>query len=107
MSNRIYDFIKTVTSSGTAVALSSTNLKVNTAIVQAEHDNTRYILVGGATALYSTGRGISLGVPVADTTPPSVVFSSSRDGSNEVDLNDIYIDAETNGDGVKVVYTLA
>lgn len=106
MANRVGVFITTVTTSGTQVRLSTSDLLVHTAIVQAEHDNTGYIVVGGADVDYATGLGISLGVPAADGTPPSVVFSSSRPGSREVNLADIWIDAETNGDGVKVMYSL-
>lgn len=104
MANRIGSFLKVVTTSGTQVALSATSLKVHTAVIQVEHDNTGYMAVGDSAVDFATGLGIILGVPVADQTPASVVFSSSRNGSNEVELADIYIDSEVNGDGVKVVW---
>jgi len=107
MANRIGVFIKTVTTSGTQVALSTTVGKVHTAIVQAEADNTGTITVGDSSADSATGLGITLGIPSAGGTPASVVFSSSREGSQEVDLADIFIDSSVNGDGVKVVYTKA
>ena len=105
MANRIGAFLKTVTTSGTQVQLSTTSLKVHTAIVQAEADNTGTITVGDSAADSATGLGVTLGIPTAGGTPASVVFSSSRDGSNEVELADIWIDSSVNGDGVKVVWT--
>ena len=105
MSNRIGCFVKNVTASGTQVRLSDVSLKVHTAIVQAKRTNTGYTMVGDETTDYGTFLGVQLGEPAAGSTPASVVFSSSREGSNEVELFDIWIDAEVNGEGVSVTYT--
>jgi len=106
MANRVKCFLKTVTTSGTQVQLSTTDLKVATAIIQAEHDNTGTITVGDDAADSATGLGITLGIPAAGGTPASVVATSSRPGSAEVNLADFWIDCSVNGDGVKVLYTL-
>jgi hypothetical protein len=107
MSNRIGNFLKTVTTGGTAVALSATSLKVNTATVQAKGDNSGYLQVGSSTVLYSSGEGVRLGIPAANSTPASIVFSSTRDGANEVELADIFIDVSVNGEGATVTWTKA
>lgn len=107
MSNRIGSFTTTVTTSGTQVQLSTTVGKVNTVIVQAKRTNTGYTAVGDSTADYATMLGIQLGEPALGATPASVTFSSSREGANEVDLADIWVDAEVNGEGVSVTYTKA
>ena len=104
MANRIGAFITTVTTSGTQVRLSTTSLKVNTAVIQVEADNTGTITVGDSAADSATGLGITLGIPAAGTTPPSVVFTSGHNGGNDVELMDIWIDCSVNGDGVKVVW---
>lgn len=107
MSNRVGSFTKDVATSGTQLQLSSTSLKVNSAIVQAKRTNTGYIAVGGENADYATFLGVQLGEPAAGSTPASVLFSSSRDGANEVELADIWVDCEVNGEGVSVTWTKA
>ena len=107
MANRIGSFTKTVATSGTQLQLSTTVGKVNTVIVQALRTNTGYVAVGDSTADYATMIGVQLGEPTTGSTPASVVFSSSREGSNEVDLSDIWVDVEVNGEGVSVTWTRA
>lgn len=101
MANRFFTFNKTVAATGTQEPLSATPLRVAVAIIQTLRTNTGYITVGALDADYATNIGVNLGVPVADSTPPSIVFRSTRE-ANEVDLAKFYIDAETNGDGVSV-----
>lgn len=107
MANRIGTFTKTVTTAGTAVALSSTTLKVSAVVVQALATNTGYIHVGDSTVLAASLLGARLGIPSAGSTPASVVFSSAHFGGNDVNLEDFYIDSTVNGEGVSVTWTKA
>lgn len=107
MSNRIGTFTKTVTTAGTRVALSSTDLKVSAVLVQALSTNTGFIHVGDVTVLASTLLGVRLGIPSSGSTPASVTFSSAHFGGNDVNLADFYIDSTVNGEGVSVTWTKA
>lgn len=106
MANRNFVFTKTVAVSGTQEPLKPTRQLVACAVVQCLKGNTGYVTVGDAAADYAGNLGINLGVPSANSTPASAVFSSTRE-VNEVDLNAIYIDVQTGGNGVVVYCTEA
>lgn len=88
-------FIKTVASAGTAEALKSSEFRVESAVIMAEGDNTGNIYIGGS-GIDSTGHYLAAGEIF--TLPPT------KDGKEDHDLNKIYIDADTNGEGVVVTY---
>lgn len=82
---------KVVTTGGTQVPLSATILIVGHegAFLQADKDNTNYIYMGGS-GVDNTYPALS----AAQTTPIPV----------GTDLSNIWIDADTDGEGVAVLY---
>jgi len=90
----------TVTTAGTRVQINSgTLLRCTSCVLQAHEDNTGKIYIGDADV--AAGRGIALA--------PDAVFAygadqSGRPGGEEFDLASIYVDAETNGNKVKILY---
>ena len=85
-----------VAAAGTAVALSSTQITAAWVFIQAKADNTGKIHVGGS-AVSSTSKMVELSPTDGFTFPtPSV--------PNIYDLQEIFIDADTNDDGVWVGY---
>ena len=78
---------KTVTASGTAEALSSSR-RVKSVTVVAKTGNTGQVYVGGSDVAITTNDGLAPG-------------DALEVGSEEwLDLNDIYVDVDTNGEGV-------
>ena len=78
---------KTVTASGTAEALSSSR-RVKSVTVVAKTGNTGQVYVGGSDVAITTNDGLTPG-------------DALEVGSEEwLDLNDIYVDVDTNGEGV-------
>lgn len=93
---------KTVTTSGTRVALSATPLKFVSALVQVKENNTGKIFVGDDTVVATAGgKHIVLEIPQATVTPPSIRIDSPND-YDLADLADIFIDAGVNGEGVNI-----
>lgn len=89
----IADGRQTVTTAGTAVQLSATSTKCKKIVITAETDNTNPVVVGGSTvvAALATRRGQPL--------------FPAQTGIFHVDnLNKLYIDAITNGEGVSYAY---
>jgi len=84
---------KTVTTAGTAVALSATSTKDKRLTVQALSDNTNDVQVGASTvvAAEATQRGIRL--------PNYASYEY-----HGVNLSEIYIDSVSDGDGVTFAY---
>lgn len=87
----IRDGSKTVTTAGTAEALSSSSVKVVWVTIQAKLDNTGYIYVGASTV--SSTRGIVL------QAGDSFTFQTVE-RRYTYDLSKIYIDASVSGEGV-------
>jgi len=89
---------KTVTSAGTAEALSTTNESYTTITMCAETDNTGVIVVGnsGVIASLSTRTGIPLDA--------SDCYTIAKGNSSGSFLRDIYIDSTVSGDGVTFQY---
>lgn len=86
---QIADGRAVVTTPGTAVPLSTSAIEITAVTVCAEIDNTGYVTVGGATVVNSltTRRGIPLAAGDTQT------FSTNL-------LGNVWIDAQTAGDGV-------
>lgn len=95
---------KTVTTAGTEIAVSSTDLYVTTVYFEALSTNTGVIFVGDlnvTSTLYMTrlaaGAGFSLSVP-------SPIMPGSSSGGNELNLKHLYVDCSVNGEKVQVSY---
>lgn len=87
--SRIFDGRKTVTSAGTAEALSATSTEFNELTVCAETDNTGVIAVGETPiAALATRQGVPL--------LAGDCYSVTRPSN----LSTVYIDTTVNGDGV-------
>lgn len=87
---------KTVTSAGTAEALSSTNTSVREIIITAETDNTGIIAVGDSSVVASLSTRTGLPLSAGDTAVLDVG-----------NLGSTYIDATVSGDGVTYLAVLA
>ena len=92
----LLDGSKTVTTAGTRVQLSSTQVLAVNVSIQAKAANTGVIYVGGATI--SSSRGVALAA--GDTL---ALLPMAR--QNEYyDLQSIWLDASVNGEGVTYAY---
>lgn len=93
----IYDGSKTVATAGTRVALASVRTPASWVHIQSKTANTGSIYVGGSTV--TSLSGIEL---------PSALDSHQLPPIGDIlayDLQDIYVDAAVNGEGVKFVYS--
>lgn len=88
----IFHGVKTVTTAGTDVAL-STSVSAKWVVIQAQTDNTGIIAVGasGVDATVATGTGVALAAGESLTIPAE-------------DLGSIFVDATVSGDGVRYTY---
>jgi hypothetical protein len=88
-----------VSLAGTAVALSSTQLLVKNVVVQAENGNTGLIYLGGSDVDSTNGYELSagLGIALAD-------LQSDIGKGDYIDLAQVYVDAATNADAIRVLY---
>lgn len=86
-----------MTTAGTRVALSDTNLHVARIIIAAETDNTNPVTVGGADVVGALATRVGIPLDVDATTEQTIEMC-------DVDLKDIYIDSVTNGEGVTYTY---
>jgi len=78
---------KSVTTSGTALALSAAQ-KAKSVTIVAKVGNTNNVYVGGSSVATSTNDGLAPGDSIRITP------------DNWLDLSDIYLDVDTNGEGV-------
>lgn len=85
------DGTKTVSSSGTAVALGTSATKCVYIVVQAQSGNVGSVYVGTSTVTKTGKRGIEL--PAGQST-----------GIPAGDLDDVYVDADNSNDKVSFVY---
>lgn len=85
--------VRTVTTAGTDVALAASSTPAKWVTIQAQTDNTGWIAVGasGVDATEASGTGVLLDAGESITIPCD-------------NLNDIYIDATVNGEGVRYTY---
>ena len=79
---------KTVAAAGTAESISSTSQRVTGVTIAAKTSNTGQVYVGGSDVASTTNAGIAPGDALE-------IPSESW-----LDLNDVYIDVDTNGEGV-------
>lgn len=89
---------KLVATAGTRVALSSTKLMSSHVLIKARPNNSGIVYVGGSDVAAANGYHLAANaeVKLSDLIAPN---------SNELlNLADVYIDAATNGDGVRVLY---
>lgn len=87
---------KTVTTSGTSVALVASSTDAQMLYVRAKADNTNNIYFGNSTVDETTSQQITLIANQAVTI--------SATGGYKIDVNQFYIDADTNGEGVDFLY---
>ena len=80
---------KTVAVAGTAEALSSTSLSVRSVTLVAKTANTGRVYVGGAGVNSTVNAGLQAGDALKHT--PAAVW---------IDLKDVYVNADVNGEGV-------
>ena len=78
---------KTVATAGTAVALSATQ-RVKSLTIRAKAGNTGQVYIGGSDVSSTTNDGLDAGESV------------SFEAVNWLDMADVYIDVDTNGEGV-------
>ena len=91
----VYDGSRTVTTAGTRVTLVSTRTPAAWVIVQANHDNTDAVYVGGSTVSSTRGARLLAGDSV---TIPQMA------GVGAYDLQTVYVDAAVGGEGVRYIY---
>ena len=90
--------VKTVTTAGTAEALSSTDLVVRSFTIRAKSDNGGNVYIGNSD-IDSTGLWLAASETYNYT--PTHHTQGTHKGTN---LADWYIDVDTNGEGVVVAY---
>ncbi len=87
---------KAVTTSGTAVPLVATATDAQSIFVQAKTGNTGAIYLGDSAVDKASSKQITL------LQSQAVTFG--QDGGYKLDVNEFYIDADNNNDGVDFVY---
>jgi len=91
----------TVTTAGTRVPLTGSSLKVSYLIIQKHETNADVIYIGDSSV--DSSNGIVIG-----SSLPSLVMSADDTEADEdkcyFDLSEIYIDAASNGDKVRIAY---
>jgi len=88
----------TISSGGTAEALSDTSLPLSSLSIQAAPSNTGTIYIGDSSVTTSSGFGC---LAAKDSTEISV---ESLFKTGEFDLKDIYVISATTGDKVRIAY---
>lgn len=93
----VRSFVKNVTTAGTEVQLSTTDLWVKQVIIRPLAANTGNVFIG------NTGAGvvgIANGLPMEPADNPLVI----KEDRDQINLKDIWLDSSVNGDGVGVLY---
>lgn len=90
--------VVTVTTAGTAVQLSSEARPIPSIVIQGDLTNTGNIHLGDSTVTSSTGLAIGPGETV------EITGSEVGSATAELILSDLYIDADVNGEGVRVAF---
>lgn len=89
--------VKTVTTAGTEERLATTSTKYHMIVLQAECDNTNNVYIGGSGV--SSANGITL-----DACETFTFSANTIRGTNiTFDLYNIWVDVDTNGEGVKIL----
>ncbi len=89
---------KLVTTAGTRVALASAKTMTTHAIIKARSTNAGLVYIGGVTVAAANGYHLAAN---AEVKLADLVASSTNE---KFDLADVYLDAATNGDGVRIIY---
>lgn len=80
---------KSVTAAGTAEVVSTTSVvSAGIMTVQANPDNTGFVYVGDSSC---------------DNTYPALAPAASITLPGDFDLNNLWVDADTNGDGIRIL----
>lgn len=87
----------TVSSAGTRVQLTASDIVAYAVVVQANPANTGNIFVGDSTVSSSNG-------VILEPGDFFVIEPDISEDLDEVNLSDIYLDAATNNDGARVQY---
>ncbi len=95
-------FNKTVTTAGTPVRLTTTNIFAISATIQALHSNTGRVCFGDSNVLVSTNRGTCLAVDLA-----APLLEIGQPGGKPFDLSTFWLDSSVSGEGVSVTYYLS
>ena len=98
MALRTQTFTKTVTTAGTRERLTERDISVPAVLIQAISTNTNDVYVGNDTV--SNSQGIEIDARDA-------VYISAKDlgwAEEKISLREMWIDADTNGEGVNVMY---
>lgn len=91
---------KTVSVAGTREKASASQLLVRSFMIQALATNTNNVYIGDS-SVSSTVFGIKLAAGNAVTVEAPVMGVG---GSNDLDLSDWWLDVDTNGEGVSIIY---
>ncbi len=89
---------KLVTTAGTRVALASSKTMTTHVIIKARSNNAGLVYVGGSDVAAANGFHLAANQEVKLS---DLVQASANESFN---LADVYIDAATNGDGVRILY---
>lgn len=89
---------KLVTTAGTRVPLSATDLYSSQVRIKARSNNSGIVYIGGSDVASTNGYHLAANAEV-------LLGDLMREHGNEaINLKDVYVDAATNGDGVRVIY---
>lgn len=95
---------KTVTTAGTPLALSSTDLYVRRVLLQCSGANTGTTCFAGTSAANAVAaKGIVMAKPTATAEAQPVVLEVGP-GEAKINLKEIYVDVATNADEVNAFY---
>lgn len=92
-----------VAAAGTPVPLSATPIFASSIILEADTLNTGQIYWGGAGVSAANGNSIKPSQPYSITCDTNK-FDLSHGNASKLDLSQIYIDADTNGNKVRITY---
>lgn len=100
MSFKLYGGTKTVTTAGTRVALSTTDLLVSSVVFQGFDTNTGKIYIGGSDVLAASKNGAMV------EAKGLFGFGDIEDSGEEdvINLKFVYIDSTVNSESVSFVY---
>ena len=93
----------TITTAGTRVPLSATSVLCSRLVIRTPASgNTGLVYVGGSNVSSSNGYQL----PAGGGTGGTVEFDSVMLGhaGEEIDLSQVYLDADTNGNSVRILY---
>lgn len=91
-----------VTSAGTPERIASSDLWVQSCIIQAHVTNTGYVYVGSSSVLADDSTGLALAAGASF----EITSDTHRTISSRFNLYELWIDATTSGNKIVVFYTL-